>query len=105
MAKKQSKCFVAVELESAANTYEERNAIYGDTYKRHGHVMSALFPDGIAVDNPHDMNRLGVLNMIVGKLTRYATNFDNGGHKDSLHDLSVYAAMLNELDHEVDHEG
>lgn len=97
-------------LHEAADTYAERNKVYGDTYKKHGEVMKALFPDGIKFDTDDDHNRFGVLTMIVGKLTRYAQNFKpvhkEGflappvGHADSLHDLSVYAAMLNELDAE-----
>ena len=96
MAKK--KPFVTNELISAAKTFEERNEVYGDTYKRHGDVSLALFPDGVTLETAEDQNRYACLNMIIGKLTRYATNFEEGGHQDSLHDISVYAAMLNELD-------
>jgi len=88
-------------LREAADTYEERNKVYGDTYKKHGTVMQSLFPDGVSLDCDDDHNRFGVLTMIVGKLTRYAQNFNKGGHYDSLHDLSVYATMLNELDAEL----
>lgn len=95
MANKVSKLLI-----SAAKTYEERNKIYGDTYKLHGDVVNALFPKGIKLEDPVDQSRFGVLTMIIGKLTRYAVNFNSGGHKDSLHDLQVYAAMLEELDDE-----
>lgn len=98
MAKRQNKHFVTKELETAASTFQQKNEEYGDTYQRHGEVMSALFPDGIALSGAHEMNRFGTLNMIVGKLTRYANNFENGGHQDSMHDLEVYAAMQNHLD-------
>jgi len=50
------------------------------------------------INNDVDANRMGCLNMIVGKLIRYASNWDKGGHKDSLDDISVYAQMLNEID-------
>jgi hypothetical protein len=33
----------------------------------------------------------------MGKVTRYAAQFENGGHLDSAHDACVYAAMLEEL--------
>lgn len=87
-------------LMAAAETYAERNKVYGDTYKIHGTVMQSLFPDGVKLECDDDHNRFGVLTMMVGKLTRYAQNFEKGGHADSLHDLSVYSAMLNELDAE-----
>lgn len=87
-------------MAEGAKTYQERNSIYGDSYKEFGPVMLALFGDGISVDNAHDMNRLGVLNMIVSKLMRYCSNFETGGHYDSIYDMMVYCAMLAELDKE-----
>jgi len=87
-------------LNQSAKTYAERNAVYGDTYKMHGDVVQALFPDGIEIDNKDDHNRFAILTMIIGKLTRYSVNFYEGGHQDSIHDISVYAAMLEELDNE-----
>lgn len=98
MARKKST--VAKGLEAAAKTYEDRNKVYGDTYKMHGDVVTALFPNGVNLQGVEDHNRFGVLTMMVGKLTRYAQNFENGGHEDSLHDLSVYSQMLKELDNE-----
>lgn len=91
-------------LREAAKTYEARNAAYGDSYKRHGWVMAALFPHGIMLRAPEDHARFGVLTMIVGKLTRYCRNnpggtlITTGEGIDSAHDLSVYAAMLEELE-------
>lgn len=89
-------------MREAAGVYEERNAIYKDTYKRHGHVMAALFPEGVWIEpsNPKDQNRLAIVEMMVGKMTRYCANFDQGGHDDSLLDISVYANMLREIDNE-----
>lgn len=84
-------------LKAAAATYEQRNKIYGDSYKEHGKIMSALFPE-LTLSGVDDFNRFGVLNMMVSKLTRYAANFNEGGHEDSIHDLVVYSAMLLELD-------
>jgi len=87
-------------LKKAAETYEERNKVYGDTYKRHGKVTAALFPNGVILKTTEDHNRFGVLTLVIGKLTRYCTNFEKGGHADSIHDLGVYAFMLEELDAE-----
>lgn len=87
-------------LREGANTYEERNKIYGDNYKRHGMVMQALFPEGVQLDTVEDHNRFGILTQMVAKLTRYCQNWHVGGHEDSLHDLMVYTPMLQELDNE-----
>jgi hypothetical protein len=99
MAKKKS--YVAKELENAAKTYEERNAVYGDAYKRHGDILSAMFPEGITLTEPSDFTRFGLLSASVGKLNRYASQFDEGGHYDSAHDAAVYSTMLNEMDNEA----
>jgi hypothetical protein len=85
-------------LREGADTYEERNKLYGDNYKRHGAVMRALFPNGVNLHFADAHNRFGLLTQIVAKLTRYCENYNNGGHQDSLHDLTVYAAMLAEVD-------
>lgn len=92
-------------LREAAATYEERNALYGDNYKWFGNVMNGMFPDGIDLGSRDDHNRFGILVQIVAKLTRYANNFNSGGHADSLHDIQVYAAMLQELDAEAKGDG
>ena len=92
---------VSEELRKMAETFEERQSIYGDNYKEFGYIFDHLMkldPTGGLPESPTDYARLGVLVQIVGKLTRYCANFSKGGHEDSLHDLSVYAAMLQDLD-------
>lgn len=86
-------------LEAAARTFRERNAIYGNNYQRFGELLLALFPEGgiPAVRTPDDAQRLDYIIMCLGKLQRYAHNFSKGGHRDSAHDLMVYAAMLEEF--------
>ena len=59
--------------------------------------MKALFPNGIELKTVEDYNRFGVINMIVAKLTRYSQNWPKT-HQDSLHDLGVYAFILESLD-------
>ena len=86
---------VAQLLMSAARTRQERAAVYGER----GHVMlgatlKALLPNGVKLETADDFARWSLFQMVVGKLARYAGNYHKGGHKDSLHDLQVYAAML-----------
>lgn len=82
-------------LREGAAIYEQRNKLYGDSYKRFGNMMSALYPQGVLVKEVDDWNRLGLMMMAVSKISRFAENA--GGHLDSAVDLSVYAAMLAEL--------
>lgn len=88
-------------LREAAATYEERNKLYGDNYKRFGRVMVELFPDGLELKSVDDFNRFGVFVQSVAKLTRYSQNFTRGGHDDSCLDASVYWQMQRELDAEA----
>lgn len=88
-------------LASLASIYQDRNAVYGDDYRRYGRVMLALFPEGINIKTEADLSRFGVLTQMLGKLGRYAANFQSGGHADSLDDLAVYAQILQLLDHEA----
>lgn len=83
----------------ASETFKERGERYGRAYHQHGYVMSALMGP-IELETPEDYKRFGVINMMVSKLCRYVNNFENGGHKDSAHDLIVYAAILEELTRE-----
>lgn len=86
-------------LMAGADTFKQRNKIYGDNYKRFGNILMNLFPNGVDVTNPDIANKLNLLIQITGKITRYAECLTNGykGHKDSAHDIMVYAAMLEEM--------
>ncbi len=84
-------------LRDAAKTFRQRNALYGDNYRQFGDVMRAMFPQGVTPQSVAEWNRLGVLVQCVHKLTRYAQQWNAGGHEDSAHDLCVYAAILQEL--------
>lgn len=86
-------------LSECAATYKERNAIYKDNFLRIGRALAAMFgPDGVNLRTEDDYNRFNLLCQTISKLSRYIPNFASGGHPDSLHDLSVYAAMLNYVD-------
>jgi hypothetical protein len=93
--------FVPDQLRAKADLYAERNKLYGDNYKRFGAVMQLLFPKGVTLESVDDHNRFGIFVQIVAKVTRYAQNFEDGGHDDSLDDNAVYSMMLKELDTEA----
>lgn len=85
-------------LEEAADTFRQRNAVYGDNFLRVGNMMAAMFPDGLTLKTQQEWNRAHMLLMAVVKQSRYATNWGKGGHKDSIHDAAVYCAMLEMID-------
>jgi hypothetical protein len=85
-------------LIDAANILGQRSAVYKGNFEKYGSVMQALFPEGFFVQTDKDHERFHILMLAVVKLTRYANNYKNGGHKDSLVDLINYAAMLAAID-------
>jgi len=82
-------------LRQAAQTFEDRNAVYGDNYKNVGNVMIALFPKGIRLETAEDFLAWHIFELIVVKMTRLANS--NLTHEDSIHDITVYAAMLEHI--------
>ena len=82
-------------LEAGAETIKSRNALYGDTHEQVAIVLCALFPRGVRFPSTYSgMNRLFLVMQCANKITRYAALLESGGHKDSAHDLMIYAAML-----------
>ena len=75
-----------------AKTFKERGEIYGDNYKQIHAVITAMVPDGCLTE---DWNKFHPFFMIIVKLTRLANS--NLEHKDSVHDIGVYAAMWESL--------
>lgn len=86
-------------LDKAKETFQERNPLYGASYLTFGDALLSLFPDKKLpeITDPEMASRLGILVYIVGKLQRYCANFAEGGHKDSIHDIINYAAMLESI--------
>lgn len=82
-------------LRAAADTFEERNAVYKDNHVVVGEVMAALFPEGIVLRTPADFQHWHLFELMVVKLTRFAKT--DRCHTDSLRDISVYAAILESL--------
>lgn len=84
-------------LRAMAETYEQRNALYKDNYKRIGFLMQHLYPNGLPPMDAAGWNRFFCWFQSFGKLIRYAQMLEEGGHVDSAHDAAVYAAMLEEM--------
>lgn len=88
---------VADLLSAAAATFAERAPMYGNSWKLHGALMAALFPNGVVLKSAEEFNRYAKVDNIAMKLARYCHSFPDGGHQDSAHDMIVYAAMLEVL--------
>lgn len=82
-------------LAEMADTYRERNKVYGDNYKSVGAVMMALFPNGVKLETADQFNVWHLFELLVVKMTRFANS--QLTHEDSIHDLAVYAAMVESL--------
>jgi len=82
-------------LEQMAQTFREKNTLYGDNYLTVGKVMKDLFPDGITLETEYDHILFHWINWMVGKLSRFV----NTGmiDRNSIHDLAVYAAMIEDF--------
>jgi len=91
-------CAAADLLQSMADTFRERNAQYKDNAVLVGQVMKVFFPDGVKLESDKDFEIWHLFELVIVKLTRFV----NSGltHKDSIHDMAVYAAMIELL---VDH--
>lgn len=99
---KEPKQTAADILAAAAETFRERNGVYKDNALVVGKVMEALFPKGVALKTEEDYHIWHLFEILIVKLTR----FTNSGmhHEDSIHDLMVYAAMIEPLiqSHNID---
>lgn len=82
-------------LESAAKTYRERNEGYKDNAVMVGALMQVMFPHGVTLRTADDHHAYHLFELMIVKLTRFVKS--NLKHVDSIHDLSVYAAMVEAL--------
>ncbi len=83
-------------LDEAAQTFRDRNAVYGDNFKMVGKMMQVLFPNGV----PPELvvqDHFHLFELVLVKLSRYAIS--NLSHVDSIRDLAVYAAMCEAHNH------
>src|SRR6187399_3181485 len=81
-------------LTVAAKTYKERHRVYGDNYLKIGPVMEAMFGEDFGLNGAEDHARFQMFVQLVTKLTRYAHNFHNGGHADSLRRRAEMIALV-----------
>lgn len=84
----------AAVLSEGAKTFAERNAVYGSNYKMVAPLMRTLFPQGV----PSDLvvqDHFHLFELMLVKLSRFAIS--NLTHQDSVHDLMVYAAMVESI--------
>lgn len=88
-------------MSESAATFKSRNAEYGDNWRMVGETMKALFPNGVTLRTADDHNRFHIFMLKIVKLSRYAINWEKGGHQDSIHDDGVYSAMLEMIDGEI----
>lgn len=90
-------------LSENARLFQERNAVYKDNYLIVGGVMRALFPDGMDLGaRTDDFERWHLFELFIVKLTRYAVQYRDGGHADSINDMINYLCMLQVLDEEAE---
>ncbi len=92
----------ADKLQAAIEKYKQRSSQYGDVFTQVGQIAAILLPSGAACKYSHDHARMQLLLQVIAKLCRYTSHFESGGHQDSLHDLIVYAAMLEAMDEKED---
>lgn len=81
-------------LADMANTFRERNAVYGNNYRMVAKLVAVLFPDGVPSELVvTDQWHLFELKLV--KLSRFAIS--GLKHKDSIHDDAVYSAMIESI--------
>lgn len=81
-------------LAEMAETFRQRNAVYGSNYKMVGPMMKILFPEGVPPEVLHsDQFHLFELKLV--KISRFAIS--NLTHMDSIRDDGVYSAMIESI--------
>lgn len=87
----------AMILDQMADTFRQRNAVYGDNYRMVAKLVKVLFPNGVPSELVvTDQWHLFELKLV--KLSRFAIS--GLTHIDSIHDDAVYAAMIESILHE-----
>ena len=102
---------ISKELMQAAKTSRARHKVYSaskrDSLTLHADLLALLFPNiltqrGSTPFYKINPERAAMIHFITAKLARYAISLDNGdAHLDSLHDLGIYAIMLERIEKEA----
>jgi len=79
-------------LDDMKKTHVQRAKEYGDSTGRTANLMKAIFPDGLSLKGHQSFALFHPFFLICVKLVRFANS--GFAHKDSIHDIAVYAAML-----------
>ena len=82
-------------LESGAATHRAKNAEYKDANVLVGKIMELLFPNGVKLRTAAEFEKWHLFELLIVKLTRFVTS--ELEHQDSIHDLMIYAAMIESL--------
>jgi len=85
----------------ANDLFAERDKQYGNAFEKSGSILQTLFPEGVTLKTESDFRRYNLLGMVTAKLMRYASNFEKGGHADSIQDAAVYCHMLDYTDRKL----
>lgn len=91
-------------LNDCSETYHAKHKIYGNNFLIIGKAMEAIFPEGLTIKTADDWNRIHLFLLNMVKVTRYANNYNTGGHEDSLRDSIVYQSMLQFVDEMIQEE-
>jgi len=75
-------------LYNMAETFAERSSVYGNNLEMVVPIINIMFPNGV----PEFTTKWHLFELLIMKLTRFAVG--NLEHPDSIHDLGVYAAMI-----------
>lgn len=92
---------VVKDMEDRKILFQEKNAAYGDAWKKAGQILSIILPDGVKLEDENDMIFMGVMVRKIDKLVRainlkFNSDVNNLGEKiqDTLQDDGVYSFML-----------
>lgn len=94
----KSKDPIVESLNSLIKIRQERQGVYNGIENRRAEVITGLFGGYPEITNDLDLNRYGIYMKMVEKMIRYANNFYDGGHDDSLDDIAIFSQMLKEMD-------
>lgn len=83
---------VGIVLHEAGKTFAERSLTYKDNYVLVGQVMAAVQDSLPKINTREKWELFHLFQLIIVKLTRFITS--GFTHIDSIHDIAVYAAMI-----------